>query len=60
MIAIFKANYVDPVLVFGSMAYAAALLALLFPETANKKLPDSVKEAQRIGDIEKSEKPMNQ
>lgn len=36
-------------LIFGSMATIAGLLALLFPETLNIKLPDTIEEAENIG-----------
>lgn len=38
-----------PLLIFGSTSFVAGLLALLLPETLNVKLPDTIKEAERIG-----------
>ncbi|KAG4067214.1 hypothetical protein HA402_000205 [Bradysia odoriphaga] len=45
-------QYVDilPYLTFGGMALIAAVLILLLPETRNKKLPDSLYEAENIAD----------
>lgn len=34
---------------FAAMAIAAGLLSLLFPETLNTKLPDTIEEAENIG-----------
>lgn len=34
---------------FGAMSTVAGLLSLLFPETLNTKLPDTIKEAENIG-----------
>ncbi|XP_048239779.1 organic cation transporter protein-like [Haliotis rufescens] len=38
-----------PMLVFGGIAILAAFLALLLPETLNKKLPETIKEAEMLG-----------
>lgn len=38
-----------PVVLFATMSFAAALLTLLFPETLNTKLPDTIEEAENIG-----------
>lgn len=38
-----------PLILFGSMALAAGLLSLIFPETLGTKLPDTVREAENIG-----------
>ncbi|XP_049807425.1 organic cation transporter protein-like [Schistocerca nitens] len=38
-----------PVAVFGAMALASGLLALIFPETKNTRLPDTIHEAEDIG-----------
>ncbi|XP_076254271.1 organic cation transporter protein-like [Rhynchophorus ferrugineus] len=38
-----------PLISFGVMSLAAAVLTMIFPETVNKKLPDTVKEAEDIG-----------
>lgn len=34
---------------FGAMSSIAGLLSLLFPETLNTKLPDTIEEAENIG-----------
>lgn len=39
-----------PYLTFGGMALIAAVLILLLPETRNRKLPDSLHEAENIAD----------
>lgn len=44
-----------PILMFTSMATIAGLLTLLFPETLNIKLPDTIEEAENIGKSEKSQ-----
>lgn len=36
-------------ILFGSMSLASGLLALIFPETHNTKLPDNIEEAENIG-----------
>ncbi|XP_034253555.1 organic cation transporter protein-like isoform X2 [Thrips palmi] len=38
-----------PMILFGSMSLASGLLALVFPETHNTKLPDNIEEAENIG-----------
>ncbi|VVC35894.1 Sugar transporter, conserved site,Major facilitator superfamily domain,Major facilitator, sugar [Cinara cedri] len=38
-----------PLLLFGGAALVSGLLALLFPETYNKRMPDTVLEAEEIG-----------
>lgn len=38
-----------PVILFGSMSLVSGLLALVFPETHNTKLPDTIEEAENIG-----------
>jgi len=38
-----------PLLLFGAMGTIAGLLSLLFPETLNTKLPDTIEEAENIG-----------
>ncbi|XP_060524808.1 solute carrier family 22 member 3-like isoform X2 [Cylas formicarius] len=40
-----------PLVSFAAMSSIAAGLALTFPETLNKKLPDTVKEAKEIGKV---------
>ena len=39
-----------PVIVFGTMALSAGLLALMLPETLNKNLPDTIEQAENITD----------
>lgn len=39
----------SPLLLFSASALVSGLLALLFPETLNKKMPDTVLEAEQIG-----------
>ncbi|XP_046556207.1 organic cation transporter protein-like [Haliotis rubra] len=41
-----------PMLIFGGITILAALLALLLPETRNKRLPESIKEAEMLGTSE--------
>lgn len=43
-----------PLVLFGAMATIAGLLALLFPETLNIKLPDTIEEAENIGKLKKA------
>lgn len=45
------ARYMEalPLLLFGGMSLASALLATLLPETVGSKLPDTVEEAESIG-----------
>ncbi|XP_046556221.1 organic cation transporter protein-like [Haliotis rubra] len=38
-----------PMLIFGGITILAALLALLLPETLNKRLPETIKEAEMLG-----------
>ncbi|XP_059154041.1 organic cation transporter protein-like isoform X2 [Physella acuta] len=38
-----------PLLIFGSLSLAAGLCALILPETANRKLPDTVQDAKNFG-----------
>ncbi|XP_071114900.1 organic cation transporter protein-like [Haliotis cracherodii] len=38
-----------PMLVFGGVAFLAGLLVLLLPETLNKKLPETIKDAEKLG-----------
>lgn len=42
-----------PLEIFGASALAAGLLALLFPETMGKSLPDSVHESKNLKDVER-------
>lgn len=42
-------DFVDPVLMFGTVSFVAAGLSLYFPETLNCKLPDSIEEAENLG-----------
>lgn len=43
-----------PLVLFGAMATIAGLLSLLFPETLNIKLPDTIEEAENIGKLRKA------
>lgn len=45
-----------PYLTFGTMSILASLLVLKLPETLNKKLPDTLAEAESIG-LKKRETP---
>ncbi|XP_046326794.2 organic cation transporter protein-like isoform X2 [Haliotis rufescens] len=38
-----------PMLIFGSMTTLAGLLCLLLPETFNKRLPETIQEAEKLG-----------
>ena len=38
-----------PVVIFGAFSTSAGLLALMLPETLNRKLPESVAEVERSG-----------
>jgi len=40
-----------PILLFGIVSFVAGALALLFPETRNQKLPDTIKEARFDGQV---------
>ncbi|XP_046556209.1 organic cation transporter protein-like isoform X1 [Haliotis rubra] len=44
-----------PMLIFGGITILAALLSLLLPETLNKKLPETIKEAEMLGTNEYEE-----
>lgn len=46
---IFQAMYIDPVIVFGVFSLIGGLISLYFPETLNKKLPDTLEEANKLG-----------
>ncbi|KAJ6645244.1 Solute carrier family 22 member 8, partial [Pseudolycoriella hygida] len=39
-----------PLLLFGSVSFFGGILALLLPETLGEKLPDTVEEAERLGE----------
>ncbi|XP_030752013.1 organic cation transporter protein-like [Sitophilus oryzae] len=41
-----------PLVCFGAMSLFAGLITLIFPETVNKKLPDTVKQAENIGKVQ--------
>lgn len=43
------AIYIDPVIVFGVFSWIGGLISLYFPETLNKKLPDTMEEANKLG-----------
>lgn len=38
-----------PLVLFAAMSVTAGLISLLFPETLNTKLPDTIEEAENIG-----------
>lgn len=38
-----------PLILFGTMSVTSGILVLLFPETLNTKLPDTIEEAEVIG-----------
>lgn len=38
-----------PLILFGSLSIVSGLLGLLFPETLNTTLPDTVEQAENIG-----------
>lgn len=40
-----------PILLFGMLSFMAGALAFLFPETKDQKLPDTVKQAEFVGDV---------
>jgi len=39
-----------PILLFGIISFIAGALAFLFPETKDLKLPDTVKQAEFVGE----------
>ncbi|XP_035825787.1 organic cation transporter protein [Aplysia californica] len=41
-----------PMLVFGAVSFAAALLSLVLPETRNRQLPETVEDAVRFGHLD--------
>jgi hypothetical protein len=41
-------------IVFGVVALVAGFLALLFPETMGRTLPDSIEEAEALGQVKRS------
>lgn len=43
------AMYIDPVIVFGIFSWIGGLISLYFPETLNRKLPDTLEEANKLG-----------
>ncbi|CAB0035149.1 unnamed protein product [Trichogramma brassicae] len=45
-----------PLLLFGAMSLTAGMLTLSFPETLGTKLPDTLEEAERIGQKDPDEK----
>jgi hypothetical protein len=40
-----------PILLFGIISFMAGALAFLFPETKDQKLPDTVKQAEFVGEV---------
>ena len=45
-----EAPNVVPFITFGGLSMVAALLALMLPETGDENLPDTVREAETLGD----------
>lgn len=48
--AVYFGQYI-PILLFGMLSFMAGALAFLFPETKGQKLPDTVKQAEFVGDV---------
>jgi hypothetical protein len=48
---VFQERYLEslPLLLFGGISVVSGLFSLSFPETLNSKLPDTVREAENIG-----------
>ena len=42
-----------PSIIFGSLALVAGVLAILFPETRGKKMPDTLEDGENIGWLER-------
>lgn len=51
ILCIFQAQIMEslPLILFGTMSVTSGLFVLLFPETLNTKLPDTIEEAEVIG-----------
>lgn len=41
-----------PIVLFGMMSFVAALVTLLVPDTGKASLPDTVRQAEALGDLE--------
>lgn len=48
--SVYFGSYV-PILLFGIISFMAGALAFLFPETKDQKLPDTVKQAEFVGEV---------
>ncbi|XP_070567476.1 organic cation transporter protein-like [Ptychodera flava] len=49
-----------PIIIFGSTSIVAGVLALLLPETRNKKLPETIEESEEFGKKTKHQKKKDQ
>ncbi|XP_025421175.1 solute carrier family 22 member 21-like isoform X2 [Sipha flava] len=52
LLASYFGQYV-PILLFGIISFIAGALSFLFPETKDQKLPDTVKQAEFVGEVYK-------
>ncbi|XP_022167888.1 solute carrier family 22 member 21-like isoform X1 [Myzus persicae] len=50
LLSVYFGQYV-PILLFGIISFMAGALAFLFPETKDQKLPDTVKQAEFVGEV---------
>ncbi|XP_027853755.2 solute carrier family 22 member 21-like isoform X2 [Aphis gossypii] len=50
LLSAYFGHYV-PILLFGIISFMAGALAFLFPETKDQKLPDTVKQAEFVGEV---------
>ncbi|KAF0767385.1 solute carrier family 22 member 21-like [Aphis craccivora] len=50
LLSVYFGSYV-PILLFGIISFMAGALAFLFPETKDQKLPDTVKQAEFVGEV---------
>lgn len=46
-----------PLVMFGAVSLSSGLLALLFPETAGRSLPETILEAERMGSVKPMAEP---